>query len=135
MNISVLVVDDEAGFRDLLKYELGDKGMAVETAENGATALRIAQKKHFDIIVTDITMPEMDGLKFMESIKKVLPDIEVIVVTGFGTVETAVYAMQHGASNFLLKPYDMKFLLNCIETACQQKAQCRTCGRKDNVTR
>lgn len=128
--MDVLVVDDEAGFRDLLKYELEDKGMMVETAENGLVGVQLAQKKHFGVVVTDITMPEMDGLKFLESIKKTSPDTEVIIVTGFGAVETAVYAMQQGASDFILKPYDMKFLLECINRVSQQTSHCRSCGKE-----
>jgi DNA-binding NtrC family response regulator len=103
----ILVVDDEPGFRRLLEWELRTRGMNVETAENGAEGVQLASTKHFDVVVTDLTMPKMDGLKFLDEVKRVTPQTEVIVVTGFGAVETAVYVMQRGAFDFVLKPYDL----------------------------
>ena len=129
--LTVLVVDDEAGFRNLLKWELGNTGMTVETAENGVQGLAMTKSKHFDVVVTDVTMPEMDGLKFLESIKKTSPETQVILVTGFGAVETAVYAMQKGARDFLLKPYDIQYLINCINKVSKEITSCLLCGRKE----
>src|SRR5438477_11673624 len=90
--LMVLVVDDEPGFRNLLQWELENRGMNVETAENGAEGVERASKTKFDVIITDITMPEMDGLKLLEQVKKIDPQTEVIVATGFSAVETAVHA-------------------------------------------
>ena len=113
--LSVLVVDDEPGFRNMLQWELTHEGMTVETAENGAEGVRMAEQKHFDVIISDITMPEMDGLKLLQEIQRSAPQTAVIIATGFGAVETAVFAMQKGAVDFILKPYDLGHLLSCVK--------------------
>jgi len=127
--LKVLVVDDEPGFRNLLKWELESMGVLVDVAENGAEGLRKASKTAFDVIITDITMPEMDGLKLLDEIKKIAPDTEVIIATGFGAVETAVHAMKHGAYDFVLKPYDLDYLKRKVWQAVDRLARCRECGR------
>jgi DNA-binding NtrC family response regulator len=127
--LCVLVVDDEAGFRNLLKWELESLGVHVDTAENGAEGLRKASETAFDVIITDITMPEMDGLKLLEKIKKIAPKTEVIIATGFGAVETAVYAMKNGAYDFVLKPYDLEYLKRKVWQSVDRLARCRECGR------
>src|SRR5687767_7378670 len=106
--LNILVVDDEVGFRNLLKYEFDRPGIQVHTAKNGAEGVEMARNTKFDVIITDVTMPEMDGLKFLVEMKKTHPHIEIIVATGFGAVETAVYAMKKGAFDFVLKPYDLE---------------------------
>ena len=128
--LSVLVVDDEAGFRGLLHMELSRLGMKVQTAENGAESLRLMGKSTFDVVITDITMPEMDGLRLLQEIKRISPRTEVIVVTGFGAVETAVFAMRQGAFDFVLKPYDLDYLMSCVKKAADGFASCRTCGKE-----
>ena len=127
--LNVLVVDDEAGFRNLLKWELESIGVHVDTAENGAEGVRKADGTAYDVIITDITMPEMDGLKLLEEIKKTAPRTEVIIATGFGAVETAVYAMKNGAYDFVLKPYDLEYLKQKVFQAVDRLARCRECGR------
>jgi DNA-binding NtrC family response regulator len=127
--LKVLVVDDEPGFRDLLKWELEHLGIRVDTAENGAVGLRMAAATPFDVIITDVTMPEMDGLKLLDKIKQIAPATEVIIVTGFGAVETAVYAMKNGAYDFVLKPYDLEQIKQKVLQAVDRLARCRECGR------
>jgi DNA-binding NtrC family response regulator len=127
--LNVLVVDDEAGFRNLLKWELESIGVRVDTAENGAEGVSMASRTTYDVIITDITMPEMDGLKLLEKIKKTAPKTEVIIVTGFGAVETAVFAMKNGACDFVLKPYDLESLKQKVRAAVDRLARCRECGR------
>jgi len=127
--LKVLVVDDEPGFRNLLKWELESLGVQVDTAENGTEGVRKATETAFDVIITDITMPEMDGLELLEKIKKITPETEVIVATGFGAVETAVHAMKNGAYDFILKPYDLEYLKRKVFQAVDRLARCRECGR------
>ena len=127
--LMVLVVDDEDGFRSLLQWELNNRGMNVTTAANGAEGVRMAGKTKFDVIITDITMPEMDGLKLLEEIKKIDPQTEVIVATGFGAVETAVHAMKKGAFDFVLKPYDLEHLIARVRQAVKRLSRCQTCRR------
>ena len=124
----VLVVDDEPGFRNLLQWELNRQGMDVETAVNGADGIKRAEQTKFDVIITDITMPEMDGLKLLDEIKKNHPGTEVIIATGFSAVETAVHAMQKGAFDFVLKPYDLQHLLTRVRQAAESPSKCPHCG-------
>src|SRR5262249_25724723 len=98
-----------------------------------AEGLKLAREKKFDVIISDVTMPQMDGIKMLESIKKDAPDTQIIITTGFGAVETAVYAMQKGAFNFLLKPYDLEYLLGCIRNAADI-THCQHCGGQINET-
>ncbi len=125
----ILVVDDEPGFRNLLRWELESRGMKVETAENGTEGVEMAGKTKFYVVITDITMPKMDGLKLLEEIKKIQPETEVIVATGFGAVETAVHAMKQGAFDFVLKPYDLEHLMARVRQAVERLERCQKCGR------
>lgn len=127
--LAVLVVDDEVGFRDLLRWELSSLGIHVETAENGFEGAKMAAKLKFDVIITDITMPEMDGLKLLQELKKIAPETAVIISTGFGAIETAVYAMKNGAFDFVLKPYDLDHLVTRVRQAMERRTRCRECGR------
>lgn len=131
-SINVLVVDDEQGMRSMLEWELSSQGMNVETAENGTQGLTMAAKKTYDLIITDITMPEMDGLKLLQEIQQVSPDTAVIIATGFGAVETAVFAMRKGAFDFILKPYDLAHLLSRIKKAVDRRTRCRSCRRPNH---
>ena len=130
--MTVLVVDDEPGFRHMLEWELTSQGMVVETAENGAEALKRASQKVYDVIISDITMPEMDGLKLLQEIKNTSPKTAVIIATGFGAVETAVFAMRKGAFDFILKPYDLGHLLDSVRKAVERRSHCRSCGRPNH---
>ncbi len=87
------------------------------------------KKKKFDVVITDITMPQMDGIKLLEEVKKISPTTEVIVVTGFGAVETAVFAMRQGAFDFVIKPYDLDYLMACVKKAADG-FKCQSCGGK-----
>ena len=128
--MSVLVVDDEAGFRGFLELELQRLGISVQTAGSGAESLLLMKETSFDVVITDVTMPEMDGLKLLQEIKRISPRTEVIVVTGFGAVETAVFAMRQGAYEFVLKPYDLDTLMSCVKNAADGFKACHACGKE-----
>jgi len=113
----VLVVDDEPGFRNLLQWYLSEHGLNVQVAQDGAEAVKMAKEGKFSLVITDVTMPQLDGLKLLEALKQNIPETAVIVVTGFGTVETAVYAMKKGASDFILKPFDMEKFVKTVKEA------------------
>ncbi len=117
----LLVVDDEKGIRDLIKAEFEMNGYEVTSALNGAQAVEILNLKKFDIVITDIRMPKMDGLTLLEEIKKASPEIEVIITTGFATIETAVQAMRNGAYDFIEKPFELNALVMVIEKALEKK--------------
>src|SRR5258708_16299565 len=93
--LSVLVVDDEPGIRNMLDWELTSQGMTVETADNGVEGVRLAGLKTYDVIISDITMPEMDGLKLLQEIQKSSPQTAVIIATGFGAMISEFRSEEH----------------------------------------
>ncbi|HNF58396.1 MAG TPA: response regulator, partial [Elusimicrobiota bacterium] len=111
------MVDDEPGFRALLSMELTKRGHRVVTAENGRDALEQCRRNEFQLVISDVKMPKMGGLEFLEALKKDSPSTEFIITTGYGTVETAVAAMKKGAYDFIQKPYNLPELLALVEKA------------------
>lgn len=107
----ILVVDDEPGMRDMLWWSLERLGYSLAQARDGEEALRALDGGGVDLIITDLTMPRRGGLELLRALARRPDSPPVIVVTGFGTVETAVEAMRLGARDFLLKPYELELLL------------------------
>ena len=116
----ILVVDDELGIRDMLSYELSSHDYGVVTAVNGEDALEKLRREKFQLVISDVKMPRMDGMEMLEAIKKLDPDVEVIMSTGFGTIETAVSAMKKGAYDFIQKPFNIDEILVLIEKALEK---------------
>jgi len=102
----ILVVDDEAAIRESLKDWLMEDGYEVGLAVNGLDAVSSVEEQNWDIILLDLKMPEMDGIEAMEKIKAVSPDSEIIMMTAFATIDTAVKAIKMGAFDYLVKPFD-----------------------------
>ena len=119
--IKVLVVDDEERFRTTLGKLLASHGMTVATADGGVNALDILQKDPHDIVLLDVKMPGMSGQETLREIKKLDPDIEVIILTGHASVDIAAEMMAHGGSDYLLKPYPMDELLGIIHIAYDRR--------------
>lgn len=111
MNTSILIVDDEQEIRDSLSEVLTDEGFLTYTAENGAVALEMMKDIHYDIIISDIKMPELDGVTLLQKVKEQAPDTFVILVTSYGSTETAINAMRLGAIDYILKPIDFDELI------------------------
>jgi len=86
-DVKILVIDDEKGLRDMLRQELGAEGYSVTSVESGTEALDLLKQSRFDLVISDIKMANMDGLQVLEAIKQVDPGIEVIMVTGYGTID------------------------------------------------
>jgi two-component system NtrC family sensor kinase len=101
---TVLIVDDEADIRDVMAMSLTDAGYRVMAAADGLEALEVCRQGLARIVVTDIRMPRMDGIRLLEAVKDLDPHIEVIVVTAFGDVEVAIQALRRDASDFITKP-------------------------------
>ena len=125
----LLIIDDERGIRNTLKEILTDEGYEVDVAENGKQGLEMAQAKAYDLIFSDIKMPEMDGLELLTKIGDLKLEIEdfasaeapVVMITGHGDVETAVQALKAGAYDFLLKPLDLNRILITTKNALENK--------------
>ncbi len=107
----ILVVDDEAQYRDVLQMILKDEGFQVDTADHAEKALAMLSKKHYHLVLSDLIMGGMDGLGLLETTKERYPDIEVILVTGYGSVKNAVEAMKKGAFSYFIKSHDPDELL------------------------
>lgn len=103
----LLIVDDKASMRSLLEATFAEKGYAILTASDGQEAIDRIGEQTFDIIITDLNMPEKNGIDVLKAAKTASEDTEVIVVTAFGTMETAVEAMRLGAYDFLAKPFQI----------------------------
>ena len=103
--LRVLVVDDERLSRETTTQQLREAGYETEAVENAFQALQQLEEDRWDVVLTDLRMPTMDGLEFLKKVKRDSPDVEVILMTAYGTVETAVAAMREGAADFLTKPF------------------------------
>ena len=119
----LLIIDDERGIRNTLREILADEGHEAEVAENGKQGLEMAQAKAYDLIFSDIKMPEMDGLELLSALKQgdETAEIPVVMISGHGDVETAVQALKAGAYDFLLKPLDLNRILITTKNALESK--------------
>ena len=111
-SMKILVVDDEAPIRDVIRKGLSQMGgYNVEVAQNGLEAIEKIEKDVFDLVLTDLKMPEMNGLELLKTIKGIRPEVMVILMTAYGSIETAVEAMKIGANDYITKPIDLNELL------------------------
>ena len=110
-NYRILIVDDEVEYQTVFSYILSAGGYMVETASSGREALEKLEKESFDLVMTDFKIPEMDGLALMKEVKDKHPGTEVMIITAFGTVESAVDAMKHGAAGYFIKGNDPEELI------------------------
>ncbi|MBT8369869.1 MAG: response regulator, partial [Deltaproteobacteria bacterium] len=117
MEKSILLVDDEEGIRKVLSIVLADMGFRVHTASSGAEALQIFKDIRPPIVLTDIKMPEMDGLELLRAVKKVSPDTEVIMITGHGDMDLAIKSVKYEATDFVTKPINDEVLEIAIKRA------------------
>ena len=117
----VLVVDDEASLCETLEIDLAHRGYAVETRTSAAAALDAVRQSEFDVVVTDLDMPYVTGIELCERIVASRPDVPVIVLTAFGSYETAVAAIRAGAYDFLSKPVKLEVLAIAVERAAKHR--------------
>lgn len=102
---TILVVDDEKNYLVVLDALLSEEGYEVTTADSGVKALEILKESDLDLVLTDLKMPLMDGIELLENIKKINPDLPVIMMTAYGTIDTAIEAMKKGAYDYVTKPF------------------------------
>ena len=121
MNAKILVCDDKELMRRTLADALQSAGYAVTVAGSARDALRMVAADDFDVLITDMKMPEMDGMELLERAAKIAPATAAIVVTAYATVESAVRAMKLGAFDYILKPFKMEQIEMAVERACRQR--------------
>jgi DNA-binding NtrC family response regulator len=126
---AILVVDDDADMRELAYDMLKDRGHQVNTAGSGEEALKQLAEADYAVVLTDLRMKGMEGLELLGRIKRMYPDINVILMTAFGSVETAVEAMKHGASDYLTKPVKKDELVRVIERVVREASLRREVSR------
>lgn len=117
----VLIVDDEKDFVEIFSMRLSAQGEKVSTAYNGREALAVLETNAIDVVILDIRMPGMNGIDVLKQVKKQYPLVEVILLTGHGSAETAVEGMKQGAFDYLMKPADFEDIKIKLENARKRK--------------
>jgi len=113
----ILIIDDEKSIRNTLKEILSYEGFEVTEAPDGSEGIKIAEKEKFDIILSDIKMPKMDGIEVLEKLQEITPETPVVMISGHGNIETAVEAIRKGAFDYISKPLDLNRMLVTIRNA------------------
>ncbi len=124
----ILVVDDEQSMRELLSIMLRKEGYDVVAAANGESAVKAVQTDIYDLVITDIRMPKVDGIELLRTVKEVSPETVVIVITAFATTETAIDAMKLGAYDYITKPFKNEEIKLVIQKALEKRLL-----RKENI--
>jgi response regulator RpfG family c-di-GMP phosphodiesterase len=117
----VLIVDDEKFIRDILADFLGMEGYIVRTAEDGTAALAELNNAHYDLIISDLKMPRMGGIELLDAIGTTAPNALTVIMTGFGTVETAIDAMKRGAYDYILKPFKVEEVIRVVQRGLEKQ--------------
>jgi CheY-like chemotaxis protein len=125
----ILAVDDEAVILDSFRKILVVAGYNVDTVETGPEALSLLKKNDYDFVFTDLKMPIMDGVEVVKAVKHLKPEVDVAVITGYGTIETAVATMQYGATDYVQKPFTEDELSEFVKKLCVKRD-----ARKAGVT-
>ena len=125
----ILIVDDEVEMRIAMSETLKHCGYPVETSHNAIDALNKAKKNDFAMVITDMTMPKRSGLELLKDLKELHPDMPVLMVTAYGTIETAVEAMKHGAFDYILKPFKFDTFTFIVERALTMSEERKTTPR------
>lgn len=142
-NMKILIVDDERVVRESLYHWFSREGYETGTAENGEEALQKLAKENFDTLFVDMKMPGMGGFELLQTVKALYPDTAVVIITAYGSIDSAVQAMKIGASDYLLKPFKPDQLSLVMEKISQQikltseykylKGQMDKISRFDNI--
>ena len=129
----ILLIDDEAVFTNNMSKLLIYRGYRVETADSGDRAIRILEEQGFDVIVLDLKMPGMDGITTLKEIKKLGLFTETLILTGHGSIDTALEAVKLGAYDYLTKPCDIDKLVAKIEGAWEKKDEVEKKDRDEKI--
>ncbi|MBI5663748.1 MAG: sigma-54-dependent Fis family transcriptional regulator, partial [Nitrospirae bacterium] len=118
---NILVVDDEKSMREILEIFLKSEGYGVSVAENGEKAIEAVKKDIFDLIITDMKMPKVGGLELLKNVKQIAPDTVVVIITAFGTTDSAVEAMKLGAYDYIQKPFQLDNIRLVVKNALEKQ--------------
>src|SRR6476660_1795878 len=119
---NILIVDDEQSYRQLLSLVFEEQGNTIRTAMNGRQALELLAAEPSDVIISDVKMPDMDGIEMLKAVRETLPDVGVILMTAFASVETAREAFKLGADDFIQKPFDVEELKLIVKKTLEKQA-------------
>ena len=119
--LNILVVEDGKSQREMLRDFLKDEGHTVLEAEDGETALQQVRNHFFDLLLLDYRMPGMDGMDVLKAVKEINPEIDVVIITAHGTIETAVDAMKAGALDYIMKPLEFEELLILVDRVAERR--------------
>ena len=125
MAYKALVIDDDVATLEFMKFQLKDEGFDVTTAERGQRALDFVRETEFDIILTDLNLPDISGIEMVRRWKEISPETEIIMVTGFGSMEKAIEATKAGAFHYVEKPVEFEELMSLISKAIERKQQAK----------
>jgi response regulator RpfG family c-di-GMP phosphodiesterase len=117
----ILVVDDEEAIREILADFLSLEGFFISTAKDGKDALEELSRSHYDIVLSDLKMPNMGGIELLETISHQSPRVVTVIMTGFGTVETAIDAMKRGAYDYIMKPFKMEEVVHVVQRGLEKR--------------
>src|SRR4249920_4066931 len=131
----VLVVDDEKFIRDIIADFLGMEGYIVRTAEDGTSAVNELERARYDMVISDLKMPKMGGLDLLKEVARTHPETLTVIMTGFGTVETAIDAMKQGAYDYILKPFKVEEVVHIVQRGLdRQRLQHENLRLKDALS-
>jgi len=119
--LNILVVEDGKSQREMLRDFLKSEGHFVMEAEDGEKAVQHVRNHHFDLLLLDYRMPGMDGMEVLKSVKSLNPEIDVVIITAHGTIETAVEAMKAGALDYIMKPLEFDELLILVDRVAERR--------------
>ncbi|WP_147820724.1 sigma-54-dependent transcriptional regulator [Salidesulfovibrio onnuriiensis] len=117
--VRILVVDDEPDFLKLIRRRLSKRNVDVFTSGDGRSALAFLEENEVDVVILDVRMPGMNGLEALKEMRKRFPDVEVIMLTGHGSMQSGIEGISHGAYDYILKPFSIDDLLQRIRSACE----------------
>lgn len=120
---SILVVDDELLIRDLLYDYFNGQGWDITVAENGKMALELLGSKEFDILLTDLKMPQMDGMALTAEVREKHPNLPVVIMTGFPTIDSAIDALRNKVEDYIVKPFNINQLYKTLKGKVEEAKQ------------